>query len=360
MDQNKPRPNHSEEKLFVASGFYLLAAMGLVLLSLGMEPLSRLLFRLFPGLTQEWATLAVNLIYYVPFVLLPVTLWAATRKDGDPLRLNPISPGATIRIVLVALLCVSGVYSLTMLWTALWQRLGLDVFNTVYIRPANTGELTRSVLSAAVVAGVSEELLFRGVMLSAWEQRGEKHAFRVTAVLFALLHGSLLGFPGELICGLLMASLVHWTNSIYAGMIFHSTYNAALVMLNYISSGMEGAAATGDLFTMMGGLSGALSLIFRIALMAALVWSLLQKLQIAHLLEAHSLKQINEALVARKRANAEGGTLWEHATELRDELTRLNQPKARPAPLSAGLILVIAAGILGAAVLYAFDLISML
>ena len=47
----------------------------------------------------------------------------------------------------------------TVLWTALWQALGLDVFaGDAYVRPNGTAGLTLSAVSTAVIAPVCEEL----------------------------------------------------------------------------------------------------------------------------------------------------------------------------------------------------------
>ncbi len=145
MENNASRPEKPESRVFAASGLYLLAAMGLFAVSFLSGPFVGMLSRVFPGITREWAALATNVLYYMPFLYLPVVLWA-TRGRSQCLRLNPVSFGATVRIVVIALLFFAGVYNINLLWSAAWQRVGLNVFVSDYVRPANSGELTRSVL----------------------------------------------------------------------------------------------------------------------------------------------------------------------------------------------------------------------
>ena len=369
-----------EKGLFAASGFYLLAAFGLVLFSFAAVNIGPFLSRIFPGISQEWMTLLMNLLYYGAFILVPVALWAHKRPDAvEWLRLNPISLGATVRLALVALLSVTVTYNLTLVWTALWQKLGLNVFVDVYIRPSNTAELMRSVISAAVVAGVSEELLFRGVMLTAWENCGAKKAMWITALLFTLLHGSLLGFPAELLCGAVLALAVRWTNSLYAGMIFHSTYNAALVILNYVSSDPalgETTAGTSDLFQSIGGLGGVVALLAEAAFFIVLVWALMQKFRMLYQLRKRAARAVNHAaanqMIQRmRRAQLTGEDEPESPAVLSEQLLLLQKNAENPQPdaethtvctepLSAGILVLIMAGVLSALVLYGLNLLSML
>ena len=90
----------------------------------------------------------------------------------------------------------------------LWQKLGFNVFVSSFVRPADTAELTRAMITVAIIAPVCEELLFRGVLFQAWEARGTRKAIGMTALLFAMLHGSLMGLPGEIFGGVILALLV--------------------------------------------------------------------------------------------------------------------------------------------------------
>ena len=353
-----------ERGLFAASGFYLLAAVGLILAAFCSPAMGKLLVGLVPGITPEWLVLVSNALYYGLFILIPIAVWAARRPDGaEWLRLNPLSLGATIRTTLIAVACVSAAYFLTMLWTIFCQQMGLNVFVNNYIRPQNTAELTRSVLSTAVVAGISEELLFRGVMLTAWENRSVKQGVCVTALLFALLHGSILGFPAEILCGIVLALVVRWTNSLYAGMIFHSAYNAVLVMLNYaFSAGETGDAAAINLLEAMG-LGGILELLLLAAFSGMFAWGLLWKFQIVFRFRQRTAKLMDEALLQRALQQQRRDALYGEDSEAglsEHSPVFASAPMTCREPLSAGIVVLMMAGALSVLVLYGLDLWSML
>lgn len=236
--------------------------------------------------STETFSMLYSLAYYVPFMLAPVML-RTLRGEGrtETLRLNPISGGTTLRIVFIALLGVSIVSNIDVFWRALWQKLGLNVFLSAYVRPANTAELTLSILNVSLLVPVCEELLFRGVILTAWEDRGRRAAVAVSAAMFAMLHGSLLGVPGQLYGGVIMALLVLWTDSLYASIIYHSVFNGAASLMNYANTAATAtdpaaeALLQSDIIGALGGPSVLLVLLLDTALMLFVVRMLMRGLK---------------------------------------------------------------------------------
>lgn len=336
--------------VFAASGLYLLAAVGLWLSWLFADDLSALLLSAFPGMTPETLMLVVSLIYYIPFMLLPVALLTWRNRSADLLRPAPMRFGTMMRVVIIAIAAVMIAQDASVFWYAIWQKLGLNVFVDNYVRPANSLELTLSVITAAVVAPVCEELLFRGVILPAWEPRSTKRAVMVTAVLFAILHGSLLGLPGQLFGGILLGLLVVWTGSIYAGLTFHSVYNAAGVILNYISSGIpmeaaEEALMETSIVAYMGGFPTLLLLALEIAMMLAIILMASRRIRLVYALRR---------MMARGEEFSVGQPLF-----VRGLLTDAPEP-TDSSPLSSGTLTLIALGIVSSAGLYLLDIFSML
>lgn len=343
---NKPKKQPS---LFAASGLYLLAAMGLWLASLFAVDLASL----FPSLTREGQNVVINAAYYLPFLVLPVILWARRRGDAEAvLRLNPLPFGAMIRVVIAAFFTVLIVQNIGMLWMIVWQKLGLNVFADSYVCPANTSELTLGVIASAIIAPIGEELLFRGAMLSAWEKRGAKTAVLVTAVLFAMLHGSLLGLPGEIFGGLMLGLVVIWTDSLYAGMAFHSVYNAAALMMNYVSASAPADAAEealmhSDILAYMGGFGMVIVLLADILLMLVIIALATRRLRMYYAFRSMmSMLQDKPEGVQRGQLMKAGQLFIPSKTDL--------------TPMTTGTALVLMAGIVSSLGLYAMDILSML
>ena len=221
--------------LTAASVLMLLATLGLWLSAL-----------LDWALPQESSTLAVNAAYYLPFVALPLALWArASHPSADTLRLNPPPLLALPAVAALAILSVYVASTLSALWAYGLDALGLHNLPDVQT-PMTERELALAIISMAALPGVCEELLFRGVALSAWESRGTGRAIGVTAALFALMHGNLYGLPAYLLVGAVSGCVTFALDSVYAGIVYHTVYNAAVLTISYVlSSGAKAAAGSG-------------------------------------------------------------------------------------------------------------------
>lgn len=265
-----PKPEKRPTRL---SAFLLwaIAIAGLIAIS----PLGALLAPVIDKFNPHLQFLLVNLLYYLPFVALPAFL-LARRTPGlyEAYRPNPISLFDTISIVILAVLGVFFVNDITVLWAIPFQKLGMNIYTTSLPAASTTGELMLSVITVAVLPGVCEEFLLRGVVLSAFEEEGTKRAMWISALLFMLMHGSMIGAPTQLILGLVLGFLVFWTNSIYAGLIYHTVHNASAVMLDFVQSHSvdpSAAPATGDLLQDIGGAAGVISLALGIVIIGAMI-----------------------------------------------------------------------------------------
>lgn len=212
---------------FAACGLVLLAAVGLWVSSL-------------VEIALDGAGMALaDALYYLPFVALPLLLYRRGRPWlPEAMRLNPPPVLPTVSVILLGLFSVYAASGLSALWGWGLDALGLRSIGSAL--PQTRREVMLGVVTMAAVPAVCEELLFRGVVLSAWESRGTWFAIGVTAALFALLHGNLYGLPAYLLVGL-VAGFVTWAlDSVYAGIVYHTVYNAACLILPWALSGGDG------------------------------------------------------------------------------------------------------------------------
>jgi uncharacterized protein len=99
--------------------------------------------------------------------------------------------------------------------------------------PQNTAELITGLLIIGLTPAICEEMLHRGVMLSAYEKRGSLKAVVITAVFFGLFHFDVSNFLGPVFLGLLIGYYVIRTNSIFAGVLAHFLNNTISELLQF-------------------------------------------------------------------------------------------------------------------------------
>ena len=239
----RPRRMARRPSLFAANALYLLAAAGLVCTSWAIGPFAALLRRAFPGLSTEGLMLVATLLYYLTCTALPCLLYARRRRVWRALRLEqPLSPVSAIYAAMAAVVSLPLGSNIALFWSLLLNKLGLDAGGAAMYVPADTSGLLLAVFYVAVIPGVCEELAFRGLVFSAWERRGSRRAVWISALLFASLHGSIAGFPTQLLLGVALGLLALGSGSLYAGMIFHTVYNSLILMSEYTVQNLTGAA----------------------------------------------------------------------------------------------------------------------
>lgn len=91
-------------------------------------------------------------------------------------------------------------------------------------------EIILALLSTAVIPAVSEEFVFRGVMLSSLRKFGDGFAVLATALLFGFMHGNLVQIPFAFIVGLVLGFVTVSTNSMLPAMLIHALNNSYSVL----------------------------------------------------------------------------------------------------------------------------------
>ena len=260
-----PRPTRRSALLL-----WVISAAGLFAATLVLA----ILLLIFGDMDVQIQMLINSFVYYLPFLALPVYL--VVRREPEMwrnLRPYPISIVSVLVIVVLALASVILMTNIIALWTIVLEAVGLGGSGASLNVPASTPGLLLCIFHTAVMPAIFEEFLFRGVVLPAFERNGTRHAVAVSAVLFALLHGSLTGLPAHLLLGLIMGTLVVCCNSIYAGLIFHTAYNAATIILVAIARrGADAAEAeSARMLDVIGGLSGVIPLVIETLMLGAIM-----------------------------------------------------------------------------------------
>lgn len=252
--------------LSVAASLYFLACVGQLLLML----FSQVLAPRVSGLGGQGLSWAISAAFELGFLLFPAAYYCGGRPGmGRGLRLRRCPPLALCLCALAAVAAVFLADSLGTLWLLLLEALGATLSSRT-LPAGGPGNMVMHLLVIALLPALCEEIMFRGLILSAWERRGEKRALIVSALLFASLHGNVQGLPVHLVLGLVLGALVMGADSLYAGCLFHFIYNALLLRLSV------GANPSGEpLIVQVGGLGGVGLIVARLIFYGGVVYGLI-------------------------------------------------------------------------------------
>lgn len=103
------------------------------------------------------------------------------------------------------------------------------------VGPHTIPNLIMTILIIGVLAGLSEELLFRGCLQRLLSTGGlSAHAaIWIAAVLFSLLHMQFYGFIPRMLLGAFFGYLLYWTGSLWVPVILHISNNTMYLIEQY-------------------------------------------------------------------------------------------------------------------------------
>lgn len=102
----------------------------------------------------------------------------------------------------------------------------------------SVGQLIATTLVVGFMAGLSEEILFRGAMQRTMQdsRMGTHAVLWIVAFIFSAFHMQFYGFVPRMLLGLWLGYLLLWTRSLWVPIIAHTLNNSTVVIFSYLSS----------------------------------------------------------------------------------------------------------------------------
>lgn len=195
------------------------------------------LFIFLGSMAQQWDLLKGLVITEYLIILLPTVLFIVIRNlivKGNSLkkvlRLNRISFKQAIMVSLITVLSYPFAVLLNTIAALIISRFGELKPSPVPI-PQTGSELLIGLFVIAISAGICEEVMFRGLMLNAYERLGKKKAIIFSAILFGVFHFNPQNLLGPIFLGIIFGIILLKTNSIFSAMLAHATNNAIALLL---------------------------------------------------------------------------------------------------------------------------------
>jgi membrane protease YdiL (CAAX protease family) len=174
-------------------------------------------------------------------VLFPTLFYMIGNKINikDVLRFN--SPGIlpSFLIILISAPAFYAASSLNSVVAYILQFIGHAPEDTVIPIPQNPGEVLVSILVIAIAPAICEEILHRGILLKAYENRGTMKAIVISGIMFGIFHFDITNLLGPIFLGILFGYYVVKTNSIFAAAIAHFMNNFLATVLQYSLKDVE-------------------------------------------------------------------------------------------------------------------------
>jgi len=175
-------------------------------------------------------------------LLIPTIVYFLITKQSvkEVLRLNPI--GFFDILIIVGI----GIFAQPIAWL-----LGFaaniffpNVISDVMLQMGSLPLIVKLVIMA-ITPAICEEITVRGVILSGYKNVNHVVSAVVTGCIFGILHMNFQQFFYAFALGVLLAYLVHITNSIFASMLCHFTFNTIPTLLTLLIPAQDKVTQTG-------------------------------------------------------------------------------------------------------------------
>lgn len=183
------------------------------------------------------------IIAIIPILVCIVILLIGFNRRFTIKSLKPtVSPKKFVAITALgmgSILLGSNVAAIT---NALMQSFNLKTSEIA--APEGTLSTVVFLLVYVVLAPVTEEILFRGIILERLRRYGDFFAVLSSAMMFSLMHASLQSFPSAFLSGVFFALISIYSGSPLASMIVHAVNNLLSVLSIIIAHNVSEAAAS--------------------------------------------------------------------------------------------------------------------
>ena len=104
-------------------------------------------------------------------------------------------------------------------------------YDSGFKTPENLVDFTYIFLYLCIIAPITEEILFRGIILKLLDRYGTIFTIIISSLAFAILHFNPTGFIPIFFLGIILALLKLGTGSIFAPVVFHAANNFLSFMI---------------------------------------------------------------------------------------------------------------------------------
>ena len=164
-------------------------------------------------------------------LLMPALIYISVTKQSpkEVLRLNKLSVMDAFLVIIIAFLAQPIASFLSQVTALFFENPVAEAFELLKTIPYPT-----MIFMMAITPAICEEVVTRGVVLHGYNKATMLHAALINGLIFSILHLSPQQSLYTFVLGVLFAYLVRITNSIWASVLCHFTFNGIQVTLTQV------------------------------------------------------------------------------------------------------------------------------
>lgn len=233
--------------VFICLAFFTVVTIFMLPLLTGVSPTKLTEFSVDSSPAERINMYLVVAFSQVGMFLVPSALFAYAAHPKPLQYLGLRKPQRSIHWLIVAVLAlgaiptvsgIAGLFDMIPLSEGLEaSKAKFEAQQKALLNITTLGEFITTMITIAVIAPIGEELMFRGIMLRFATKKMIGSIFwpiLLTAVLFASLHGNVVGTPSLIISGMLLGYIYYLTGSLWLSIFAHAIVNGSQAAIIYL------------------------------------------------------------------------------------------------------------------------------
>ncbi len=190
--------------------------------------------------SDELFSQCIDMLFTVISICGPFLLCGLYERKYTSYEILPLEKPKDTSLSLLAIpsgvaLCLIA-STITSYLTYFLELMGLKLTSPNVSAPASEFELVIYFLRLTIVAGVIEEISFRGVIMQPLRKYGDGFAMAMAAIIFGLVHCNLIQAPFAILAGLIIGYFTIVSGSLWTGICIHLLNNAISGVISYAYS----------------------------------------------------------------------------------------------------------------------------
>lgn len=184
-------------------------------------------------------SMALNLITFLicncGFAFLGLSI--AKIKPSELIRIHDFTAVNAVQYCFIGLFLQSVAGYISLGISDIVEHYGYTVYSVDDAFESNflTGKLV-TIVYACIVAPITEELFYRGMLLKLFSKANQRFGIIITAIFFGLGHGNIAQFALGFIAGIFLAHITQKHNSIIPSILCHMTINTFSTIVTEFST----------------------------------------------------------------------------------------------------------------------------
>ena len=197
--------------------------------------------RFYNLLNEPMVNQIVQIVFTLIIFLLPFTVSAKVSNHKISKLIKFEKPKGKIALPLYifgVVFCIFANISVSYAG-AIFEGFGVDYSVDTGAFPSGILGFTVSFIAVAIIPGLIEEYVFRGIILGMLRKYGDGFAIIVSSALFGIIHGNFEQMPFAFLVGIVLGFVCIKTESIWICSLIHLTNNAVSVIFDYLQKSIS-------------------------------------------------------------------------------------------------------------------------